>query len=108
MKILQWSMMIPKEKQNDFEVWFNKIAGSKLNKFGAVKHELYKVVDNEIVGRQTIEKDKYIERIYFNNDFDIPKYFSAVKANPEAWKTSRMYEEKFGANNIELRVLYSI
>lgn len=108
MKILQWSMTIPEKKQEDFVVWFEKVAESQLNKFGAIKHELFKVADSEVVGKQKVEKDRYIERIYFNDDFDIPKYFSAVKADREAWKISRMYEEEFGANNIELRVLYSI
>ncbi len=108
MKILQWSMTIPKEKQKEFVEWFKKVARPKLNKFGAIKHELYKVENSKVVGKQMIEKDRYIERIYFNNDFDTPKYFSDVKANPEAWKVSRMYEEKFGAINIKLQVLHSI
>lgn len=108
MKVLQWSMTIPKGRQKDFVTWFYKVAGPQLNKFGAIRHELYKVVDSEVVGKQKVERDRYIERICFNDDFDILKYFSAVKADPEAWKISRMYEEKFGANNVELRVLYSI
>ncbi len=108
MRVLQWSMTIPEGKQKDFVEWFNKVAGPGLNKFGAIKHELYKVADNEVVGKQIVEKDRYIERIYFNDDFDIPKYFSAVKTDPEAWKISRVYEENFGASKIELRVLYSV
>lgn len=31
MKILQWSMTIPKDKQEAFLVWFKKIAGPQLN-----------------------------------------------------------------------------
>lgn len=108
MKVLQWSMTIPKEKQKDFVVWFDKVSGPQLNKFGAVRHELFRVADIEVVGKQKVEKDRYIERVYFNNDFGIPKYFAAVKADPEVWKISRMYEEEFGASGIELRVLYSI
>jgi len=41
MKILQWSMTIPEEKQKRFVKWFGEVAGPKLGKFGAVEHELY-------------------------------------------------------------------
>ena len=62
--------------------------------------------ESEVVERQVVEKNRYIERICFNDDFDISKYFFAVKNDPKAWEISRMYEEKFGATEIELRVLY--
>ena len=101
-------MIIPKEKQKAFIMWFKSTAGPELGKFGALKHELYKVADSEIIGGQKIEKNQYIGKIYFNDNFDIPKYFSAVKNNPEAWKISRMYEEEFGATKIELRALYLV
>jgi hypothetical protein len=96
MQILQWSMTIPPAKQQPFEKWFTEIAGPKLNTFGAQKHELFK------------EENRYVERIYFANDFNTPDYFSAVKANPEAWKLSRMYEQEFGAIDIELRALTQV
>jgi len=105
MKVLQWSMTIPKEKQKAFIKWFEKEAGPILGGFGVIRHEFYKVEDKQIVGRQLIEKNRFIERIYFRNDFDIPSYFVKVKASPKAWKLSRMYEENFGAKYIELRIL---
>lgn len=108
MKILQWSMTIPKEKQKDFLKWFKEVAGPVLGGFGAKGHELYKVEDKQIIGRQFVESDRFIERIYFDDKFNIPDYFDAVKQNPEAWKISREYESKFGATNIELRVLKSV
>ena len=108
MKILQWSMTIPKKKQDDFVEWFNKVAGSVLGGFGAKKHELYRVEDKQIVGRQLVEVDRFIERVYFDDKFNILSYFEAVKQNPKAWKISREYEEKFRATNIELRVLNSV
>jgi len=105
MKILQWSMTIPEEKQEEFVKWFNETAGPILGGFGVKKHEIYKVANREIIDRQTVEKDKFIERIYFDDDFDLPSYFAKVKADPKAWKLSRMYEDKFGAKDIQLRVL---
>lgn len=107
MKVLQWSMTIPKEKQKDFLKWFKEISGSILGGFGAKKHELYKVEDKQVIGRQFVEKDRFIERIYFDDEFSIPSYFEAVKQNPQAWKISREYEDKFSATNIELRILRS-
>lgn len=107
MKILQWSMTIPKDKQMAFIEWFENTAGPGLNKFGALDHEIYKVEDKQIVGRQTIETDKFIERVYFKDDFDLSRYFAQVKADPVAREMSRMYEEEFGACDIQLRILVS-
>jgi hypothetical protein len=108
MKVLQWSMTIPKGKQDDFVNWFRKVAGPTFASFGAKRHEIYKVEDKQIVGRQMVEKNRFIERVCFEDDFNIASYFAKVKADPEAWKLSRMYEDKFGASNIELRVLVGV
>lgn len=108
MKCLQWTMTVPEEKQEDFVKWFKEFSRPILGGFGAIKHELFKVEDKEIVGRQTTEKNKFIERIYFNHNFDISSYFEKVKQDPKAWKLSRMYEEEFGANDIELVILKKV
>ena len=108
MKCLQWTMTIPKKKQKDFLRWFKEVAGPNFAGFGAKKHELFKIIEKVVVGRQVVENDRFIERVYFNQDFDIPSYFVKVKADPEAWKLSRMYEAEFGAINIELRVLEEV
>jgi len=100
-------MTIPKEKQADFVKWFEEVAGPTLGGFGAKKHELFKVMEEQMIGRQLIEKDRFIERVYFDDNFDIPLYFSWVKENSKAWEISRMYEDAFGAKDIELRVLFS-
>lgn len=105
MKVLQWSMTIPESKQKEFVDWFNKTAGPILAGFGAKKHEVYKVEDKQTIGRQIIEENRFIERVYFDDDFNIVSYFARVKENPDAWKVSRMYEGEFGAKDIELRVL---
>lgn len=105
MKVLQWSMTIPKNKQSEFLMWFYEIAMPQLTCYGALKHEIYQVANKEVVGRQTIEDDKFIERIYFPDDFNIPDYFTQIKRNKEKWALSRMYEEKFNAKDIELRIL---
>ncbi len=107
MKILQWSMTIPKDKEQAFIKWFNETAGPTLEGFGAKKHELHKVEDKQIVGRQTLEKDRFIERVYFEDNFNLPDYFSMVKNNPEVHKLSQSYEEVFGAKDVELRILVS-
>lgn len=98
-------MTIPGSKQKEFIEWFKKIAGPGLNVFGAKKHEIYRVEDKQVIGRQIVEENRFIERVYFDDDFDIVNYFAGVKENPEAWKMSRMYEGEFGAKDIELRML---
>ena len=105
MKILQWSMTIPKSKQDDFAKWFNEESKDAFDSFGAKKHELHKVEDEQVVGRQTIEKNSFIERIYFDNDYDFANFFRRVKSNPITRQVSRMYEDEFGAQDIKLRVL---
>lgn len=100
-------MTISKDKQAEFLKWFEEVAGPQLGKFGAKKHEIYEVEDKQVVGRQVVEVDRFIEQVYFDDDFDIPSYFARVKADPVAWALSRKYEEEFGATDIELRVLTS-
>ncbi len=91
-------MTIPAVKQLAFEKWFKDVAGPVLGGFGAKKHEIYK----------TVKENRFVERIYFDDNFDIPSYFAAVKADPEAWEISRMYEGEFGAKDVELKVLKEI
>jgi hypothetical protein len=105
MKILQWSMTIPKDKQKEFIQWFREIAGPTFAGYGAVEHEICRVEEKQIIGRQITEENRFIERVFFDDNFDIPDYFAKVKEDPEAWKLSRMYEQEFGATDIELRVL---
>ena len=105
MKILQWSMSIPHDKQQDFIKYFYVVLGPTFQGFGAKSHELFQVSEEHIIGKQIVEENRFIERVFFDDDFDIPSYFAKVKENPEAWKLSRSYEEIFGATGIELRVL---
>ena len=108
MKALQWSMTIPAEKETAFIKWFKEIAGPAFAKFVASKHELYKVENNNIVGRQLTEEQRFIERVYFEDNFSIPDYFITVKKDPEAGNLSRMYENEFQAHDLELRIINSI
>ncbi len=108
MKILQWSMTIPKDKQDEFIHYFHEILAPNFQRFGAVSNELRKVADLELVGRQLIEKDRFIERVFFDVDFELSSYFEKVKADPEAFALSRSFEERFGATDVELRVLEEV
>jgi len=69
---------------------------------------LYKIADSQVIGRQLVEQNRYIERVVFDDNFDIPSYFAKVKADPEASKLARSYEDKFEAKDIELRVLLAV
>ena len=79
MKVLQWSMTIPKGKQEDFV----KTAKSKFaptwKKFGCVKYELLKVEEEPVVGKSVLERDQYIERLYFNDNFEL--FNPKIKSN---------------------------
>lgn len=108
MKALQWTMTIPKAKETAFLKWFDKIAGPIFRGFGAVKHELYRVEDKQITKRQVVEEGRFIERVYFNDGFNIQSFFDRVKADPEVWEQSRKFESEFGATKIELRVINDV
>jgi len=104
MKVLQWSMTIPKKKQGAFLRCSKERFSPTWKKFGCVKYELLKVENKPIKG-SVLEKDRFFERVYFEGSFDIPSFFAKVKENPKAWELSRLYEKKFGAHDIELRIL---
>ncbi|MFC1790682.1 hypothetical protein ACFLZP_04340 [Patescibacteria group bacterium] len=105
MKVLQWSITIPKQKQPEFINYLEKVLGPTWKKFGCQKHEIYKVADKASVGKQKTERNRFIERLYFNNDFDLKTFFASVRKDEEANRISRSYEEVFGATNIQLRIL---
>ena len=100
MKILQWSMTIPQNKQEEFVKYFNEVLAPNFQKFGAKKHELLKVLDTQLIGKQTVEKDRFIERVFFDDDFNIPSYFAKVK---EIQKHGNYHEVT--KRYLELRIL---
>jgi hypothetical protein len=91
-------MTIPEKRQEAFVAWFKEKAAPAFEKFGAIKHGLYK------------EKNKnvFIERLSFVDCFEVKDFFAEVKADPEARKLSRMYEGDFGARNVELKILEKV
>lgn len=98
-------MTIPEKHQEQFIKWFETSVGPTFKKFGAKKHELYRVQDVEVIGRQKVERNRFIERVYFDDDYELSSYFDGVKADDEAWKISREYEQRFKAEDVVLRVL---
>ncbi|PIV62540.1 hypothetical protein COS12_01970 [Candidatus Roizmanbacteria bacterium CG01_land_8_20_14_3_00_33_9] len=107
MKILQWSMTIPKMNQRAFLKCSREEISSTWKKFGCIKYELLKVENKPLVGKTVLEQDRFIERLYFGDSFNIPSFFEKIRKSPKAWKLSRKYEGKFGAHGIELRILIS-
>jgi hypothetical protein len=106
MKAIQYSMCIPKDTQDGFIDYAKKVLGPTWEKYGCKKYECYKVLDQRVAGRQTIEQDRFIERIYFDDDFDIQSFFKTIKdKEPEK---ARSYENTFRAYQIELRIVGQI
>jgi len=100
-------MTIPSEKQKEFIKYSQKVLAPTWVKFGCLKYELHKVEENKTVERQLIEKNRFIERLYFADDFDVSGFFESVRKNEEAFRISKSYEDKFGAKKIVLRILGS-
>jgi hypothetical protein len=55
------------------------------------------------IDRQILEQGRFIERLYFDDDFNIQEFYRKARKNDPDVVGS--YEEKFKANNIELRIL---
>jgi len=91
-------MTVPEKKQEAFVTWFKEEAAPGFEKFGAIKHELYREKD----------KNMFVERVFFVDCYDVQDFFTKVKADAKAWKLSRMYEGEFKAKNINLRVLEKV
>jgi len=96
-------MSIPKDRQKDFISYAKKVLSPTWKKYGCKKHECYQVAENAVVGRQITEQNRFIERLYFEDGFDISNFYKVTKEN-ELEKT-KSYEGQFGAYWIELRIL---
>ena len=103
MKIIQYTFSIPKDKQDEFVQYSKDILSPTWTKYGCRRYECVKIEDQKLVEGQNLEQDRFIERLYFDNDFNIQEFYrKARKGDPDV---VRSYEKKFNANNIELRIL---
>jgi hypothetical protein len=91
-------MTIPDKKQEAFVTWFKERAMPGFEKYGAIKHELYREPD----------KNTFVERLFFVDCFDVKDFFNRVKSDPQARKLSGMGESEFGVINMELRILEKV
>jgi len=103
MIIIQYTLSIPREKQTDFIRYSREVLAPTWKKYGCKRYECAKVEDQKLVDRQALEQNRFIERLYFENDFNIRKFYNDARQNdPEITKA---YEVKFNARQIELRIL---
>lgn len=99
-------MTIPVDKQEAFVEYCRMVLGPTWKKYGVKKHECYRVAEKAVVGRQMTEENRFIERLYFDDNFNIPNFYKEARQNePEK---VRSYEEQFGASQIELRILEQV
>ncbi len=99
-------MSIPKDRQKDFIDYAKKVLGPTWKKYGCRKHECYQVAEQVVVGKQITEQDKFIERLYFDDDFDIPSFYKITKE--KELEKAKSYKNKFGACRIEVRILNQV
>jgi len=108
MEILQWTMSIPKDKQEEFVEFYNQRMRPMWLNYGATKAELLKTSREEIAGQNNFPDDQFVERLYLEEGLTAEEFFNKVKAVPEAWEISRQYEKKFGAKDIVMKILRSV
>ena len=103
MIIIQYTLSIPKDSQAEFIQYSKDVLAPTWKKYGCIRYECAQIEEQQIVGRQVIESGRYVERLYFNDDFDILNFYHTTREQvPEVTKA---YETQFGAHHIELRIL---
>jgi len=103
MIIIQYTLSIPEKKQAGFIRYSKEVLLPTWKKYGCKRYECVKVEDEKLVDKQIQEQNKFVERLYFGDDFDIRKFYDKARRNdPEI---TRAYEKKFNAQQIELRIL---
>jgi len=108
MEVLQWTMTIPKNKQDEFVSFYNQTMRPTWIKFGATKCELLKTFRKKVVGENDFLEEQFVETLYLKKGLTAEGFFEAVKAVPEAWEISRQYEKQFGAKDIVMKVLKGV
>jgi len=103
MQIIEYRYRIPKEKREEFLKFAESTLKPTWQKYCCMKYELSTVSSEQIVGRQIFEEGSIVERLYFEDNFDLNQFYKETLEN-ESDKT-KSYEEKFGATDIELRIL---
>ena len=103
MIIIQYTLSIPKDKQANFVKYSKETLAPTWKKYGCKRYECVKIEDKKLIDRQTQEQDKFIERLYFEDNFDICAFYDKAKKNDA--EITRAYEEKFNAQQVELRIL---
>ena len=108
MEVLQWTMTIPQNKQEEFIKYYNRTLKPTWLQFGAIKCELFKTSREKISGENSFPKDQFVEILYLKDKLSASEFFERVKAVPKAWDISRQYEKRFGARNIIMKVLQKV
>lgn len=96
MRVVQWTMTIPAELQQDFVEYFHSTLSPTWAKFGSVDHKIL---------RSKEETGKIIEVLFFPADYDVADFFGQVKSDKEALEISKSYETRFKATNIKREIL---
>jgi hypothetical protein len=108
MEVLQWTMSIPRDKQDEFVRFYDQTMRPTWLKFGATKCELFKTFREKVAGQNSLPEDQFVEMLYLEQGLTAEDFFNKVKAVPEAWEISRQYEKRFGAKDIVMRVLQNV
>ena len=108
METLQWTMIIPKDKQSAFISFYDQTMRPIWLRFGATKCELFKSSREKVAGDNHFPEEQFVEILYLKEGLTAKEFFEQVKADPEAWKISRQYEKQFGARDIVMKVLKNI
>lgn len=103
MKIIEYRYTIPLDKRDEFLEYAKSTLKPTWQKHGCKKYELSVVSSSVYVGRQIVEEGAFIERLYFEDDFDLKNFYNDALTYDK--EKTRAYEDRFLASSIELRVL---
>lgn len=105
MEAIQWTMAIPKDKQNKFVRYYDQTMRPTWIRFGATKCELFKTFREKVAGENNFPEEQFVEILYLQKGLTAKDFFEKVKASSDAWEISRQYEKQFGAKDIVMKVL---
>ncbi len=93
MKVVQWSMTVSNNLHQEFIEYSQNVLKPTWFKFGAIDYRLFE------------GENKFIEQLFFPEDFNPEEFFAKVKSDPKANEVSKSYEQHFQATNIQKEVL---
>jgi len=79
METIQWTMTIPKDKQNEFVRYYDRTMRPTWIKFGATKCEFFKTFREKVAGENSFPEEQFVEILYLQEGLTAKGFFKKPK-----------------------------